>query len=261
VISGNTSEKHGGGVFAADFGAIRNCTISGNSATNYGGGVYCYGTGTVRNTIIYFNTADAEENWYVSGTDVTFTYCCTTPTNGLPGGARCIRDKPKLMSTATGDYHLRYASPCIDAGKTLGSIVDDLDGNPRPIDGDFDGTNRYDIGAYEYNPAAADTDGDGRVDGDEVAMGFNPTYDENYAIDHVTNNPASYGLYTSNSIMGLSMGEMMLRISNGWLRLSLQLEQTDDLAGGAWSNAGDAVEWVEPAGAGKAFYRVRGGGE
>ena len=38
--------------------------------------------------------------------------------------------------------------------------------------------------------------------------------------------------YTSNSIMDLSMGEMMLRTSNGWLRLSLQLEQCGNLVEG-----------------------------
>ncbi len=71
-------------------------------------------------------------------------------------------------------------------------------------------------------------------------------------------NPSAYDLYTSNQIMGVGIGAMTLRTSNGWLRLRLQLEQTEDLTSGVWSNAGDAVEWLEPAGDGKAFYRVMG---
>jgi len=58
--------------------------------------------------------------------------------------------------------------------------------------------------------------------------------------------------------MDLSMGAMMVRTSNGWLRLRLRLERTDDLSGAVWSNAGDAVEWLEPAGEKKVSYRVRG---
>ena len=44
------------------------------------------------------------------------------------------------------DYHLREASPCIDAGKDLSGVVtDDFDGNPRPHGSGFD------IGCYEWS--------------------------------------------------------------------------------------------------------------
>ena len=50
------------------------------------------------------------------------------------------------------DYHLAAGSPCIDKGENQdwmwGAV--DLDGNERIIDGDEDGSNVVDMGAYEY---------------------------------------------------------------------------------------------------------------
>jgi hypothetical protein len=59
-----------------------------------------------------------------------------------------------------GDYHLRQSSPALDAGDNAAAAIptQDLDGAPRIVDGDFDGSARVDMGAYEYfnaPPAAA----------------------------------------------------------------------------------------------------------
>ena len=79
-------------------------------------------------------------------------------------------------------------------------------------------------------------------------------------IGEIQNDPAAYDLYTSNSIMDLSMGYLMLQTtSNDHMRLWLQLRQCSNLVEGVWSNAGDAVEWLRLAPDGKVFYRVRGG--
>jgi hypothetical protein len=116
------------------------------------------------------------------------------------------------------------------------------------------------VNIYGTDPFNSDSDGDGRQDQSEVLAGLNPAYDESYAISYgqvmVADNPASFGLYTSNSISDLAMGEVMIQTSNGWMRMELQLQQCTNLVDGVWTNVGDAVEWEVPAAEGKAFYRV-----
>ena len=53
-------------------------------------------------------------------------------------------------STTVGDYHLRYGSPAIDVGNNIAvTLVTDLDGNPRLVDGDGDSILEVDLGTYE----------------------------------------------------------------------------------------------------------------
>ncbi len=59
----------------------------------------------------------------------------------------------------TEDFRLQAPSPAIDAGSNTGVSTLDLDGLPRVADGDTNGTQVADMGAYEVNPP--DVDGDG----------------------------------------------------------------------------------------------------
>ena len=254
IVTG-CSATDGGGIYCDGGGALVHLTVSGNTADNAGGGVYCDGGGTAQNTIVYFNHAGAAFNNVYSG---TFSYSCSPD---LSGGSNLSGD-PRLVDAAGANYRLRHDSPCIDTGETIGSVTNDLDGNPRPLDGNLDETDAFDMGAYEYLGATADSDGDGRSDIDELGAGFSPYYNEAPAIEHgqtmVTDDPGTYGLYTSDSIMDLDMGYMMLQTSNNWVRLNLQLEKCSNLTEGLWIDFGDPVFWQVPADPGKVFFRVRG---
>ena len=70
---------------------------------------------------------------------------------------------------------LEVTSPCIDAGTNLVDLLADIDGVPRPLDGDTNGVAVFDIGASEVAHPAADTDGDGMFDLWEVMGALDPT--------------------------------------------------------------------------------------
>lgn len=151
LVSENNSSGYGGGLSCeASSPTLTNCTIVGNTATQ-AGGVACYSNSspTLTNCVLW---GDAPQEIHVETGAPVLTYCNVQ--GGWPGegniAAVCI--------SFPGDPHLPPASPCVDAGTHSlpgGLPAVDLDGNPRPIDGNDDGQATIDLGAYEFNPSAA----------------------------------------------------------------------------------------------------------
>ncbi len=74
-----------------------------------------------------------------------------------------ISEDPMFVAPAMGDFHLKAGSPCIDTASDFeGAPDDDLDGMSRPVDGDDDTVEDWDMGCYEFFGNTAD-----RVAGDD----------------------------------------------------------------------------------------------
>lgn len=99
----------------------------------------------------------------------------------LAAGPTDLSQDPRFRDAANGDYRLRADSPCIDAGSAALALTADLDGLPRPLDGNQDGAATPDLGAFEFLNPEADSDGDQMPDGWEVVNGLALTSDDRAA--------------------------------------------------------------------------------
>lgn len=203
LFASNIASNTGGGVnmFFMN-GRFYYCTIAGNTASN-AGGIFRSATGAALENCIVFNNyaSTVNSNYLLSGTGSTNSFCtysCTAPSltgTGLTGN---LYVDPRFKDPAGGDYELGTNSPCIDTASAL-AVPFDLKGVRRPLDGNGDGTNTCDMGAYEFAGRFSDSDGDGMNDQSEIRIGTDPlskntdgdSADDNF--EYITgSNPRSY---------------------------------------------------------------------
>ena len=139
LIYGNRAPQENGGGIASV--VARNCTIYDNTCSGGGGGVFTelpdgIPSATNFNCIIYGNTAGSVESQEIDSRIPSFN---------------CYTNDPHFIRAESGDFRLRYNSPCINAGNNA-YVTNTVDfaGNAR-VD-----NNTVDIGAYEYS-ASDDT--------------------------------------------------------------------------------------------------------
>ena len=127
-------------VYCMNDSSLFNCTISNNRQGLHGDGI-----NSVYNSIIRLNF---DSDW-TGSSFFTFFNCCTQPS---PAGSGNIDADPCFRSSEINSptYYLQAVSPCIDMGWDEYAPATDIDGKPRPRDGNLDGMPKVDMGAYEF---------------------------------------------------------------------------------------------------------------
>lgn len=171
LITGNTASLPGlyiafGGGIDVYYGSpvvINNTLVSNTS--EIGGGISVFvirnGNPTVANNIFYNNQASIEGGGMfleVSSAQVANNLFNRNSPNACGGDSAplCstsgnLNADPLFVSVSGSDFRLRAGSPAIDTGLAAGAPPDDVRGQRRPLDGNFNGIVGFDRGAYEYD--------------------------------------------------------------------------------------------------------------
>ncbi|MDZ7832997.1 MAG: right-handed parallel beta-helix repeat-containing protein [Desulfobacterales bacterium] len=177
VFAQNTALDYGGAINAGSGSMLLiNCTFTRNTAYT-GGAVYILGDTDIKhriyNSILWGNTnttgSDLEVRFSSTDWPDGSNNCCSS----YVGSAQVYTD-PLIIDPDNGNYHIAPGSPCIDQGtSSVGLLPIDIDGDPRQLDGDSNGSVIVDIGADEFDPSQdyyADLYVDG-IDGDDLNDG------------------------------------------------------------------------------------------
>jgi len=147
VIANNEADEYGGGIcsysgISKSKAILLNNTIYMNKAGKSGSGIYMNkeASFTIGNSIIYNNIND-EIAYETSSPTVTYSNI----KGGWPGTGNIDSD-PLFVDPFNLDFHIKYNSPCRDAGdKTLGYLSPfDFENDPRIAYGEVD------MGADEF---------------------------------------------------------------------------------------------------------------
>lgn len=161
-IKNNWIHNNGSGIYIDEVDepvTIRNNTI----ADNNGYGIHSYNSvyevnPDINNCIIWANNDGQLYSNHPPFDNVT--YSCIQ--DGYDGEGNIEAD-PCFVDDVNNNYHLSADSNCIDAGNP-NFVPDpnetDIDGEPRVIDGDANGTDIVDMGADEFYWSPADFDRD-----------------------------------------------------------------------------------------------------
>jgi len=173
TIARNTAQE-GGGIYGNESSPlITNCTIVGNKAESGGGVcVYAKSNPTMSNCILWGNAASSGPEiallsggsvYAVQGAKLTVSYSDVQGGEGevwedyrseVTWGEGNIDSDPCFVFGR--DWHLSVDSACVDAGTnapTVGLPATDIEGGARVVDGDGDGNDVVDMGAWEYDPS------------------------------------------------------------------------------------------------------------
>ena len=161
LITGNQASEGGGIHSAARTGAVVNNTIADNDSSEEGSGIFMFGYQGLQliNNIIV--AKPGQVGLYCGGIDPTVRFNNIFSAGGTAYAGGCsnkagtngnISTDPLFTNPTQGDYHLQQGSPSIVAGTNQApNLLDtDIDGDPRILDGDGDGTAIVDMGVDEF---------------------------------------------------------------------------------------------------------------
>jgi PKD repeat protein len=199
LFLGNSSEIWPGGMENAwSNPVIINATFSKNTSPSLANAIYNTDSHPIiKNSILWGNTNREIYN-ADSTSGVTISNSLVQGWPNDPASQVWGDRDPRFADPGSGDLHLTPASPAIEQGYNAalpGDSLDidadgdtqemlpvDLEGSPRVVDNDHDGTAKVDIGAYEFQgdydaPPTVSTDGPHQMTEGDSILATGSTYD------------------------------------------------------------------------------------